>query len=167
MIVNFTPGLVLREFRGLQPPFTSNPHDSLAPGQKVSNDGWAVIPGMWADLSIESPGLIEVAGHVGFQIEGAPGEKAEIDDKFMIGVALQFNGKLVREPIGTMATMNEVRDTHYHDMAFIWALPVKPGKVKIEIVAWAAPKRGAEDAVAYFKERDYSGAVVKVFGSPA
>ena len=164
MIVDCGTGLVLKQAVFLQPPFTSNPHDKVEAGQRVPKD-WTPVPGMTVKLDVDSPGLIEVGGHIGFQIEAAPGERAETDDKFMLGIALQLNGRSVREPMGTQATANEVRDTHYHDAAFFWAVPIELGTHVVEVMARAQPKRGADDCLVYLKERHYHGAIVKVFGS--
>jgi hypothetical protein len=129
-------------------------------GQRVAPE-WRAVPGMSAVVEVDGPGLIEIQGHVGFQIED---KRCDQSDKFMLGIALEVDGRLVRAPIGTQATENEIRDTHYHDAVFTWTLPVEPGLHRIEVLARAKVKRAERGCAVYFKERQYHGAVVKVYG---
>lgn len=170
MIIDCGAGLVVRQAVFLQPPFVSNPHDKVEPGQQVPGQ-WTAVPGMSAALEIDVHGLLEICGHVGMQIEGNPAnpdDRPDPDDKFMLGVALQLDGQLVRDPMGTQATANVMRDWHYYDGVFCWAVQVDPGAHLVEVMARAQPKRGAgDDSLAYYKECQYSGALIKVLGKAA
>jgi hypothetical protein len=158
----FAAGLLVVQAITLQPDFTLNPSpakDGRAEiGQRLSPHGWRTVPGMSAQISLESAGMIDVAGHLGFQIEGP---RCEGDQRVMIGVALAINRGLVREPIGAMSTRNVMRQQHYADVAFAWSLPLEPGDYLVEIKAWGNPLH--RECRAYHKQGHYSGATIKVW----
>ena len=158
----FAAGLLVVQAITLQPDFTLNPSpakDGRAEiGQRLSPHGWRTVPGMSAQIGLESAGMIDVVGHLGFQIEGP---RCKRDQMVMIGVALAINGRLVREPIGAMSTRNVMRQQHYSDVSFAWSLPFEPGDYKIEIKAWGLPLH--DGCRAYHKQGHYSGATIKVW----
>jgi hypothetical protein len=156
----FAAGLVLVQAIVLQPDFPTNPHDGGEPAQQVSQN-WVTVPGMEYEITLEGDGLVEITGHLGFQIED---KRCGRTDTFMTGVALAINGQIVRAPIGTHATQNAQRWQHYRDMPFSWALPLERGEHVIELVARAMPKGAAKKrCTAWFKQSHYSGMTVKVF----
>ena len=158
----FAAGLMLVQAITLQPDFALNPSpakDGRAEiGQRLSPHGWRSVPGMSARIGLESAGMIDVVGHLGFQIEGP---RCERDQLVMIGVVLAINGRLVREPIGTMSTRNLMRELHYADVAFAWSLPLEAGDYLVEIKAWGYPLH--RECRAYHKQGHYSGATIKVW----
>jgi hypothetical protein len=158
----FAAGLLLVQAITLQPDFALNPSplkDGRAEiGQRLSPHGWSTVPGMSAQIGLESPGMIDVVGHLGFQIEGP---RCKRDQMVMIGVVLAINGRLLRAPIGTMSTRNVTRRQHYADVGFAWSLPLEPGDDLVEIKAWGDPLH--PECRAYHKQGHHSGATIKVW----
>jgi hypothetical protein len=107
----FAAGLVLVQAIVLQPDFPTNPGDGDEPEQQVSRD-WRAVPGMEYEITLEDDRLIEITGHLGFQIED---KRCDPDDTFMTGIALAINGKQARALIGTHATQNAQCRQHYRE----------------------------------------------------
>ena len=156
----FAAGLVLVQAIFLQPGFTADPGDHPQPGQQVSAAGWGNVPGMSATVTLDDDGLIEVAGHLGFQFEDQ--RYCEMDDLFMVGVALFIDGRMVRSPASSMRTENARYWQHYQDVAFSWSTPLEAGRHSIQVRAWVIPW-GGHSCRAYYKAQQYSGATLKVF----
>jgi hypothetical protein len=95
---------------------------------------WTVIEGMQVCLSLDTPKIIHIAGHVGFQNDGPKewettgGGYSEV----MWALKLLLNGKTIP---GTMRTGNFNRIEHYEDVNFAKILQLPAGNAKIEVVA--------------------------------
>ncbi|MGH6899551.1 MAG: hypothetical protein ACREJ5_23865 [Geminicoccaceae bacterium] len=157
----FAAGLVLVQAILLQPDFPTNPGDGGGREQRVSRD-WRAVPGMEYEINLEDDGLVEITGHLGFQIED---KRCDRDDTFMTGIALAINGQQVRAPIGTYATQNAQRWQHYQDMPFSWVLPLERGEHVIQLMARAVAKGRAiiNRCRAWFKQSHYSGMAIRVY----
>jgi hypothetical protein len=157
----FAAGLVLMQAIFLQPDFPTNPGDGGAPEQQVSR-GWSSVPGMEYEIILEDDGLIEITGHLGFQIED---KRCDRDDTLLTGIALAINDILVRAPIGTYATQNVQRWQHYRDMPFSWVLPLERGEHVVQLKARAVAKGRAaiNGCSAWFKQSHYSGMTIRVY----